>query len=345
MKIVDLRSDTVTEPTDAMRRAMFDAKVGDDVFEDDPTVNELERVAAARVGKEAALFVPSGTMANLIATLVHCASGDEAILGEQSHMFCYEAGGMAALGGVMGHTLPNQADGTIDLSRIEGAIRQDNVHFPRTRLICLENTQNKCGGTVLPVEYMESVRALADEHGLLVHLDGARVFNAAVALAVDVKELVKDVDSVSFCLSKGLSAPVGSLICGSREFVYHTRRKRKMLGGGMRQAGVIAAAGLVALDEMVDRLADDHANAKRLAEGIAGIEGLTVDAGSVQTNIVYFDLVTERIATAEVVERMEEKGVRFLTLGPMQFRMVTHCGIDAVDVERAISELGQILSV
>ena len=344
MKVIDLRSDTVTQPTEAMRRAMFAAKVGDDVFEDDPTVNELERVAAARVDKEAALFVPSGTMANLIATLVHCQRGDEAILGELSHMFCYEAGGMAAVGGVMPHILPNEVDGTISLDRIEAAIRGDDVHFPRTRLICLENTQNKCGGAILSIEYMSAVRALANQHGLLVHLDGARVFNAAAALGVDVKELIKDVDSVSFCLSKGLSAPIGSLVCGSKEFVYHARRKRKMLGGGMRQVGVIAAAGLDALDDMIDRLADDHANAKRLADGIAGIEGLKVNAENVQTNIFYFDLVTDKVTTAEVIERMEEKSVRFLALGPMRFRMVTHNGIDAEDVEKTLTELRKIMA-
>ena len=345
MKIIDLRSDTVTMPTENMRRAIFDAKLGDDVFEDDPTVNALERIAADRVGKPAALFVPSGTMANLISTLVHCARGDEAILGDQSHMFCYEAGGTAALGGVNPNILPNQPDGTIDPERITAAIRHDNVHFPRTRLICLENTQNKCGGVILPIEYMESIRQIADKNNLLVHLDGARIFNAEVALGVDVKQLTKDVDSVSFCLSKGLSAPVGSLVCGTKEFIYHARRNRKMLGGGMRQVGVLAAAGIVALDEMIDRLAEDHNNAKQLAKGIQQIDGLTVDLGTVQTNIVFFDITTDRIATDAVVENMDKKSIQFLALGPKRFRMVTHHGIDANDIETTLTELKQVMAV
>ena len=345
MKTIDLRSDTVTLPSENMRRAIFDAKLGDDVFEDDPTVNELERIAADRVGKEAAMFVPSGTMANLIASLVHCNRGDEMILGDQAHMFCYEAGGCAAVGGINPHILPNEPDGTIDPQRIAAAIRHDNVHFPRTRLICLENTQNRCGGVPLSVDYMHTVRQIADEHNLLIHLDGARVFNAAVALGVDVKELTADADSVSFCLSKGLSAPVGSLVCGSREFVYYARRSRKQLGGGMRQVGVLAAAGVVALDEMIERLADDHKNARRLAEGISQIPGLAVDADSVQTNIVYFDITTDAIATDAVVEQMDAKGVRFLALGPKRFRMVTHYGIEADDIEVALAELKQVMKV
>ena len=344
MKIIDLRSDTVNFQTDNMLRAIFNAKLGDDVFEDDPTVNSLERISADRLGKEAALFVPSGTMANLISTLVHCNRGEEAILGDQSHMFCYEAGGTAAVGGVNPHILPNEPDGTISPDRIKAAIRQDNVHFPRTKLICLENTQNKCGGVPLTVDYMQTIRQIADANNLLIHLDGARIFNAAVALNVDVKQLTIDADSVSFCLSKGLSAPVGSLICGTKEFIYHARRNRKMLGGGMRQVGVLAAAGIVALDEMIDRLADDHKNAKRLAAGITDIDGLTVDLDTVQTNIVYFDITTDKIATDAVIENMDKKSIQFLALGPKRFRMVTHYGIDTDDIETTLTELKQVMA-
>ncbi|HUW09855.1 MAG TPA: low-specificity L-threonine aldolase, partial [Anaerolineae bacterium] len=266
---IDLRSDTFTKPTPAMLAAMFRADVGDDVFGEDPTVNRLEAIAAERLGKEAAVFVASGTMGNLICLLAHCGRGDEVILGDQSHTYVYEQGGSSALGGIHPRPLPNQPDGTIDLDAMEGAIRGLNIHFPPTRLICLENTHNRCGGAVLTVDYMRSVGKLARDHEIALHLDGARLFNAAVALGVDVKELVADADSVTFCLSKGLAAPVGSVVCGSSDFVAQARRARKVVGGGWRQAGVIAAAGIVALEQMVDRLADDHANAKRLAEGLA----------------------------------------------------------------------------
>ena len=267
MTIIDLRSDTVTLPTPAMRQAMAEAELGDDVFGEDPTTIRLEQMAAERVGQEAAMLVPSGTMANLVCVLTHCGRGDEAILGDQCHTFVYEVGGIAALGGVHPHPVPNQPDGTLRLEDIERAIRSDNVHFPRSRLICLENTHNQCGGRVLRPGYMAEVVDLAHRRGLKVHLDGARVFNAAVALGVDVRELTAGMDSVSFCLSKGLSGPVGSLVCGPKEFVGQARRVRKMLGGGMRQCGVIAAAGIVALEQMVDRLAEDHALAQQARTG------------------------------------------------------------------------------
>ncbi|MBN2137272.1 MAG: low-specificity L-threonine aldolase [Sedimentisphaerales bacterium] len=336
MKIIDLRSDTVTLPTSEMLNAICTAELGDDVFSEDPTVNRLEGLAAERMGKEAALLVVSGTMANLVCVLTHCRRGEEVILGDLSHTFLYEAGGVSALGGIHPHTVGNQGDGTMALEDIEAAIRQDNVHFPRTRLICLENTHNRCGGAPLTVEYSDSVAALAKEHGLRLHLDGARIFNAAVALGTDVKELTRGADSVAFCLSKGLSAPVGSVICGSPEFIAEAKRTRKVLGGGMRQAGIIAAAGIVAMEEMVDRLAEDHKNAKLLAEGIAEIEGLSVDAASVQTDIVYFDVTPGRITADELVRRMSDMGVKILCLGPTRLRAVTHYGVTSEDIAAAV---------
>jgi threonine aldolase len=344
MRIIDLRSDTVTLPTEMMRKAIYQAELGDDVFGEDPTVNRLEKMAAERVGKAATLFVASGTMGNVVCILTHCARGQEVILGDKSHTFLNEAGGMSALGGIHPHTVPNQSDGTMRLQDIEGAIRGSNVHFPRTRLICLENTHNLCDGAPLSPEYTESVAKLAKHHGLLLHLDGARVFNAAVALGVGVKRLTKSVDSLSFCFSKGLSAPVGSVVCGSREFIAEARRTRKVLGGGMRQAGVLAAACIVALEQMVDRLAQDHANARRLAEGIARIEGLSINSATVKTNIVYFELTSSRLIAETFLSRLETKGVRFLqTGGPKRFRMVTHYGIEAEDIDATLTVLQEVM--
>ncbi|MHC4460759.1 MAG: low-specificity L-threonine aldolase [Planctomycetota bacterium] len=343
MKMIDLRSDTVTLPTAAMREAVYHAELGDDVFGEDPTVNRFEEMAAERMGKEAGLLVVSGTMGNLVCILTHCARGEEVILGDRSHTFLYEAGGMSALGGIHPHIISNQPDGTMRLEDIEAAIRGSNVHFPRTRLICLENTHNRCSGSVLAPEYIDSVAALAESHGLSVHLDGARIFNAAVALGVDVKELTRRVDSVSFCLSKGLSAPVGSVVCGSSEFIAEARRTRKVLGGGMRQAGVIAAAGITALEEMVDRLAEDHINARRLAEGIARIQGLSIDPAGTQTNIVYFELVSEQLTAEELVTGLGKKGIRLLCIGPSRLRMVTHHGIGSEDIDAALAALGEVM--
>ena len=278
MYIVDLRSDTITKPTPAMRRAMAEAEVGDDVFGDDPTVQQLEALAATRMGKEAGLFVASGTMGNLVSLLAQCGRGDEVILGDQAHTYMYEQGGTAALGGIHPRVLKNQPDGTLDLDEIVAAIRDPgNPHFPRTKLITVENTHNRCGGSPLSVAYMRSVGALAKQYGLLFHVDGARIFNAAIALGVDVRTLVADADSVTFCLSKGLAAPVGSVVCGSKAFIAEARRARKVVGGGMRQVGVIAAAGIVALTQMVERLADDHTNATALAAGLAALPGIQVE--------------------------------------------------------------------
>lgn len=339
MKTIDLRSDTVTLPSEAMRDAIRRAELGDDVFGEDPTVNRLEQMAAERVGKEAGLLVPSGTMGNLASILTHCGRGDEVILGDRCHTFLYEAGGISALGGIHPHTVPNQPDGTLRLEEIEAAIRPDNVHFPRTRLICLESTHNRCSGAVLTSEYMAEVGDLARRHGLAVHLDGARIFNAAVALNVDARELARHVDSLSFCLSKGLAAPIGSVICGSKAFVAEARRTRKILGGGMRQGGIIAAAGVVALETMIDRIHEDHANAGRLAQGIARIEGLSIDPARVQTNIVYFDVVGEGASAETLVKKLAERGLKILSVGPRRLRAVTHYGITAQDIDRAISAL------
>jgi threonine aldolase len=334
MRVVDLRSDTVTRPTPAMYRAMASAEVGDDVFGEDPTVNRLQELAAEVVGKEAALFVASGTMGNLVSQLSQCGRGDEIILGDKSHMFLFEQGGSASLGGIHPRALPNMPDGSIPLEGIEAAIRPDNVHFPITRMIAVENTHNRCCGCALPLSYMKEIGDLARRHGLKVHLDGARLFNAAVALGVKARDLAADADSVNICLSKGLGAPVGSLVCGSREFIAKARRARKVVGGGMRQAGVLAAAGIVALTEMVDRLAEDHANARSLAEGLAEIKGISLNPETVKTDIVIFDLVG--IDAHTLAARLGEEGVRVLPIGPTQIRAVTNYHVTADDIEYAI---------
>ncbi|MGQ9501499.1 MAG: low-specificity L-threonine aldolase [Anaerolineae bacterium] len=343
MRTVDLRSDTVTLPTHAMRQAIAMAELGDDVFGEDPTVNRLETMAAERLGKEAAMLVMSGTMANLVSVLTHCGRGDEIIVGDKAHIFLDEAGGCSALGGVHSHQIPNQPDGTLALSDIEAAVREDDVHFPRSKLICLENTHNMCGGVCLTPDYMRQVRQLADQYGLIVHLDGARIFNAAVALGVDVKELAHDADSVTFCLSKGLAAPVGSLICGSRDFIKAARRVRKIVGGGTRQAGIIAAAGIVALEQMVDRLAEDHANARLLADGLANMPGITLDPTRVQTNLVFFGVAETLWNAAEFCERLAALGVLMLPLGRYIVRAVTHYGIERTDIEHALHIVSQLL--
>ena len=342
MRTIDLRSDTVTLPSDEMRQAICRAELGDDIFGEDPTVDRLERMAAERLGKEAALLVPSGTMGNLASVMTHCGRGDEVMLGDLSHTFLYEAGGISALGGIHPRTIPNQPDGTLRPADIEAAIRPEDVHFPPTRLICLENTHNRCGGAPLTPAYTAEVADLARRHGLAVHLDGARIFNAAVALDVDVKRLTEPVDSLSFCLSKGLAAPVGSVVCGGEDFIRRARHIRKMLGGGMRQAGIIAAAGIVALDGMVDRIREDHENAARLARRIAEIDGLSIDPSRVQTDIVYFDISRRDLTGGELVARLAARGVRMLSLGPNRLRAVTHYGITTEDVDRAVSALAEV---
>lgn len=343
MDFVDLRSDTVTWPTPAMRQAMMEAPLGDDVLEEDPTINRLQEMAAERMGKEAGLFVPSGTMGNLAAILAHCQRGDEVILGKSAHTYLFEAGGLSALGGVHSCQLPNLPDGTLALDQIEGAVRANDVHQPVTRLVALENTQNRCGGVALTAEYTRVVGELAHAHGLMVHMDGARIFNAAAGLGVPVRDLVDPVDSVTFCLSKGLCAPVGSVLCGSRSFIAQARRLRKQLGGGMRQGGVLAAAGIVALETMTERLVEDHVRARRLAEGIAAIPGLEIELGPF-TNMLFLKLDDRvELEAPRVAERMAQLGVKVGPIGARRFRLVTHYWIDDEGVERAIQAFAKVL--
>lgn len=344
MDWIDLRSDTVTLPTPAMREAMAQAEVGDDVYGEDPSINRLQEMAAFLVGKEAGLFVPSGTMGNLAAVLAHCGRGDEAILGNKSHTFLFEAGGISALGGVHSCQIPNQPDGTLELDEIEAAIRPDDPHDPITRLVALENTHNRCGGVALTVEYTRFAGELAHKHGLRIHLDGARIFNAAVSQGVGAKELAAPVDSVTFCLSKGLCAPVGSVLCGSRDFIYRAHRVRKQLGGGMRQAGILAAAGIVALETMIERLDEDHLHARLLAQGLADIPGLTLDPGSPFTNMVFLSLDDEvPLDGSQVAAALSERNVRVGVVAPRRFRLVTHYWIDDDGVKRAIEAFAEVL--
>ncbi len=351
MRRIDLRSDTVTQPTDGMRRAMASAVVGDDVFGEDPTVRQLEERMADVVGKEAGLFVASGTMANLIALLTHAGRGDEVIVGNLAHTFLYEVGGSAALGGIHSCVLPNRDDGTLDLAVVAAAVRsREDIHVPRTKLLCLENTHNRCGGACLSTSYLDAAGALARDKGLAVHVDGARLFNASRALGVSPADLARVADSVSVCLSKGLGAPVGSVLCGSRDYVRAARRWRKMLGGGMRQAGILAAAGLYALDHHVERLDEDHRNARRLAEGIAAIPGLTSPqsqpAPTAWTNLVYLSiapaLAQDRGVDAAILsDRLRRRGVLALPLGRdnLHMRLVTHLDVASADIDVALDAL------
>ena len=341
--VIDMRSDTVTMPTAAMREAMADAALGDDVYGEDPTVNRLEAMAAQILGKEAAVFVSSGTMGNLISVLAHCGRGDELIVGSMNHIFLYEQGGSAALGGIHPHSLPSQPDGTLDLADIEGAIRGDDSHFPVTRLICVENTHNRCNGRPLPVAWLDEVNDLAQSRGLAVHMDGARLWNAAVALNLAPADLAAKADSVSCCLSKGLAAPVGSVVAGSSEFIQRARRMRKVVGGGMRQAGIIAAAGVVSLSEMVERLADDHANAQRLARGLQATDGIGIDPADVATNIVYFKVTASDMNPVQLAASLQEREILMNPINQTTMRAVLHCDVDAGDVERVVSEIGAAL--
>ena len=332
--IVDLRSDTVTRPTPAMRAAIAAASVGDDVFGDDPTVNALQERIAALLGKEAALFVSSGTQGNLCALLSHCQRGDEALVGQMAHTYRYEAGGAAVLGGIQPQPLPQQSDGTLLLADIEAAIKPDDEHFARTRLLCLENTWN---GKVLPLHYLDEATALARRRGLAMHLDGARLFNAAVASRVPVARIARHFDSVSVCFSKGLGAPIGSALCGPRALIERARRVRKMVGGGLRQVGLLAAAADYALDHHIDRLADDHANARRLADGLARIPGIEVVAPD--TNIVFATVEGGR--GEALLAHLKQRGV--LATGLIGLRFVTHLDVDAAGVDRAIAAVGEFM--
>lgn len=322
---------------------MARAEVGDDVFGEDPTVNRLEDLAAERLGKEAALFVASGTMGNLIALLTQCGRGDEVIVGDRQHSFLSELGGMAALGGIQPHPIPNQRDGTMLPEDIRRAIRTENIHYPRTRLIAIENTHMLANGAPLPPSYLKEVRAIADEHGLRIHTDGARIFNAAVALDVPAADLARYSDSLSFCLSKGLAAPVGSILLGDKLFIAEARRQRKMVGGGWRQAGIIAAAGIVALDTMVGRLAEDHAHAKRLAENLADMPGILLDPETVKTNMVLFELEPNTLDAYEVADRVKAQGVLIQVRGRCSLRAVTHYGVEQTDVDRALGAMKSAL--
>ncbi len=340
--MVDLRSDTKTLPTPEMREAMFNAELGDDVSGEDPTINRLEQLSAEMLKKEAALFTASGTMSNLLAVLTHTHPGDEIILGSEAHMFWYEVGGAAALGGVVMRTVPNDPDGRIDPNVVKEAIRPKNIHYPPTTLLCLENTHNRCGGAVLTPDYTSAIARLAHENGLAVHLDGARIFNAAVALDVTASDLVSAADSACFCLSKGLSAPIGSLLCGTKELIEKARKWRKMVGGGMRQAGVIAAAGIVALQTMVGRLAEDHANAQRLASGLVLIPGITVNQENVPTNIVMFE-TSPSVSIPDFIQRINSGGIRLSYRGGRKFRAVTHRMVSADDIDETLNRIELVM--
>ncbi len=339
-KTIDLRSDTVTHPTAEMRRAMAEAEVGDDGWGDDPTVNRLEARAAELMGKEAALFVASGTMGNLVSLLAHGARGDEVIVGDESHILHHELGGASVLGGLVLRQLPTEEDGTLDLDRVESVIRPVGPGFPQTRLICLENTHNRRSGRAIGRRYMGEAASLAASYGVGIHLDGARLFNAAIALDLDVKELAADADSLSFCLSKGLSCPVGSVVVGSTDFIRKARIARRMVGGGMRQAGVLAASGLVALDTMIGRLRDDHDNARRLAKGLTAIPGVDLNPETVETNIVIFRVAGDAV---DLAARFEEAGLRVSRLDGRTLRMVTHYGIEEADIDRALDISASVL--
>ena len=344
MHTIDLRSDTVTLPTKEMREAISNAELGDDVFQEDPTINNLEKLAAKKFNKEAAIFLPSGTMANLVAVLTHCNRGDEVILGDQSHTFLYEAGGISSFGGVHSRQLKNHNDGTIHLNDIKNAIRKKDVHFPPSRLICLENTHNRCFGMPLEINYVNEVVGIAKNNDISVHVDGARIFNAAVATGSTVADLTKNVDTVSFCLSKGLSAPSGSLLCGDKNFIHRARFNRKALGGGMRQAGILAAAGVVAINIMSAKIIEDHRNAKALAVGIAKIDGIIIETEKIKTNIIYFKLDHPKINSESLLNIMSKKNIRFFELGPNWFRLVTHSGISKENIDYVISEFDSFFS-
>jgi threonine aldolase len=345
METIDLRSDTVTKPTPEMREAMSKAEVGDDVYGDDPTVNLLQEIAADVTGKQAGLFVPSGTMGNLAAILSHCQRGDEVILGQKNHTFLYEAGGVSALGGIHTYQLQNQIDGSLLISDVEAAIRDDDPHEPITRLICLENTHNRCGGTVQTPEYTHQITEFAHSRRLKVHLDGARLFNAAAALGIPARKLTEPVDSVTFCLSKGLCAPVGSVLCGETEFIRKAKRARKMLGGGMRQAGILAAAGIVALQKMVSRLGEDHRRARDLAEGLSENRGIVIDEGTPATNMVFFNLASSvRISAPDVEIKLKERGILVSASGQRRFRLVTHYWIDDAAINTTVAGFAEVLN-
>jgi threonine aldolase len=346
--VIDLLSDTVTLPTPAMRAAIAEAAVGDDVYGEDPTVARLEALAASMLGKEAALLLPSGTMANLVAMLCHCPRGAEVLVGDESDLYHYEAGGASVCGGLVLHPVPTQRDGRLALADLNAAIRDpDDDQCAPAGVICLENSHNRRGGTVLPLAYLDEVARFAALSRLPVHLDGARLFNAACALGVPVAQVARHADSVQFCLSKGLSAPVGSMLAGSARFIRRARRVRKMLGGGMRQAGIVAAAGIVALEQMVGRLVDDHATARRLARGLAELPGIALDPATapeaVQTNLVFFRVTDERFTWRSFLHALQQRGVRMGELGHGRIRAVTHAGIACSHIDQVVATVADVL--
>ena len=339
--MIDLRSDTVTLPTREMRKAVFEAEVGDDVYGEDPTVNRLQELAADMIGKEAAMLVPSGTMGNQIAVLTHCRPGTEVILEADSHIYYYEAAAASVFAGVQPRPLPGRR-GSLPADLVEWAIREDDVHLPPTSLICVENTHNRAGGTVVPLEDMKAVYDVACRHNLPVHLDGARIFNASIASGVAVKEFTACTTSVQFCLSKGLGAPVGSIIAGSKDFIAEARRWRKRLGGGMRQAGIFAAAGIVALETMIDRLAEDHANARMLADGLAALKGIEFNPDDVETNIIIVKPTVMSIQ--QLGSELEKRGILTVVIEPDRVRFTTNKEVNRSDIERTIAAVKDILA-
>lgn len=343
MHAIDLRSDTVTVPSEAMRLAIYQAVVGDDVYEEDPTVVELERLVARQMGMEAGLFVTSGTQGNLVALLTHCPRGSEVILEAEAHIFYYEVGGLAALGGLIPVRVSGD-HGVLDPVEIKKNIRGENIHYPETKLICLENTHNRAGGTVTRPEQVQAIADMARAHGIPIHIDGARIYNAAVSLGVAPSKLTAGADSVNVCLSKGLGAPVGSVLCGSSQFIKAARKYRKMLGGGLRQVGVLAAAGIYAVQNNVDRLAEDHANARFLATGLQQFPGFQVNMQTVQTNILLADVKDTGYQAVELVERMNAAGVKSSAFGPTSIRFVTHLNISREDCAEALQRIQTVVS-
>jgi threonine aldolase len=342
-EFIDLRSDTVTLPTDEMLEAIRHAKLGDDVFEEDPTVKKLEEMAAEKMGKDAALLVTSGTQANLVSLLSNTRRGDSIILEAESHIYYYEVGGLSFIAGLL-PILVRGKNGYMNPSDIEAALRPKDIHYPETTLVCIENTHNRAGGTIIRPEQIKAINEVVKAHGLKLYMDGARIFNAAVALKTDVKNFTKHVDNLMFCLSKGLSCPVGSIVVGSHDFIERARKFRKMLGGGMRQAGIIAAPGIIALEKMIDRLEEDHRNARMLAEGLSKMEGISIDLSTVQTNIVMFDVSGLGLSAYNFVELLKTRGVLCLHFSNTKVRMVTHRGIERHHIEQALAIIEELIT-